>query len=63
MPLLHGDENYERKLRPIYDALDARSWKVIPSDAPMRVLSAAAASAAAATRPAPTRPFPLLAPG
>lgn len=26
---LHGDDNYERKLRPLYDALDARSYKVI----------------------------------
>ena len=25
---LHGDENYERKLRPLYDALDARTYKV-----------------------------------
>lgn len=24
---LHGDETFERKLRPLYDALDARSWK------------------------------------
>lgn len=23
-----AEEQYERKLRPIYDALDARSWKV-----------------------------------
>jgi hypothetical protein len=25
---LHGNDAYERKLRPLYDALDARSWKV-----------------------------------
>lgn len=37
MPLLHGDDNYERKLRPVYDALDARSWKVSCLGTPMRV--------------------------
>ncbi|KAL4447959.1 hypothetical protein ABPG75_005178 [Micractinium tetrahymenae] len=27
MPLQLHDESYERRLRPVYDALDARSWK------------------------------------
>lgn len=41
---LHGEDAYERKLRVVYDALDARSFKVMVG-----------ATAAAASQPAVVR--------
>ena len=52
---LHGDENYERKLRPLYDALDARSYKVRAMGTTPPVMGPVAA---AQILPPPARPPP-----
>jgi hypothetical protein len=52
---LHGDENYERKLRPLYDALDARTYKV---RAVGTTAAAMAPVAALQCRRCPTRRLP-----